>query len=136
MPRNSNNSHPPQGNILDHLDKLTPSKGGKYFCPVCGGNDLGIATKGKDAVAATCYTGRCSWKSIMDVIAPLPPRNGSGAGGTRPRRKANAFKTQSQKDKDAIEAEIKIDGKVTELLYQVESEATTPAAAQVYLAAW
>ncbi|OUC15645.1 MAG: hypothetical protein B0A82_05830 [Alkalinema sp. CACIAM 70d] len=136
MPRNSNNSHPPQGNILDHLDKLTPSKGGKYFCPVCGGNDLGIATKGKDAGAATCYTGRCSWKSIMDVIAPLPPRNGSGAGGTRPRRKPNAFKSQSQKDKDAIEAEIKIDGKVTELLYQVESEATTPAAAQVSLAAW
>ncbi|OUC11581.1 MAG: hypothetical protein B0A82_26880 [Alkalinema sp. CACIAM 70d] len=138
MPRNPNNSHPPQdaGSILDHLDKLESVKGGKYICPVCGGNNLTVATKGKDTGAATCWSGGCSWKSIMDVIAPLPPRNSSGANGTRPRRKPNAFKTKTQKDKDAIETEIKIDGKVTELIYQIESEATTPAAALVSLTAW
>lgn len=136
MPQNLNNSHPTEetGSILNHLDKLEPSKGGKYVCPVCGGNDLSIATRGSKAGAVTCFNNGCSWKSIMDAIAPLPSR-GTSSSKTQ-RKKQSPFKSKSQKEKDAAEAEILIDSKVTELVYGVECESYTPASALVALAAW
>jgi predicted P-loop ATPase len=123
----------PRGNILDHLDKLTPSKGGKYICPVCDGNDLSIATKGKSAGALTCHNNGCSWQSIMDIVAPLQTRNPK----TNPRKAATKkFKSKTQKDHDAIAAEVAIDSKVTEILWDIESGGHSPASANIALAAW
>lgn len=119
------------GSILDHLDKLEPSKGGKYHCPVCGGNDLSVATKGKDAGAVKCHNNGCSWKSIMDAIAPLEKRQGKSIKATTPK-----FKSKTQKDKDAIEAEISIDSKVTEIVWEVESGSHTQASAGIAIATW
>ncbi len=121
-----------RGTILDHLDKLTPSKGGKYVCPVCDGNDLSIATKGKNAGALTCHNNGCSWQSIMDVIAPLEKSNGK----TKPKANAPKFKSKTQKDKDAIAAEVLIDAKVTEIFYELECGSHTPASAKVSLSTW
>lgn len=121
-----------RGNILDHLDKLTPSKGGKYICPVCDGNDLSIATKGKSAGAMTCHNSGCSWQSIMDIIAPLQKRDAK----TNPRATLPKFKSKSQKDHDAIAAEVAIDSKVTEILWDIESGGHSPASANIALAAW
>jgi predicted P-loop ATPase len=124
-----------RGNILDHLDKLTPSKGGKYFCPVCDGNDLAIATNGRKPGALECHTGGCSWKSIMDVVAPLE-KGKQFRGPKTSDGKAPKFRTKSQKDLAAISAEITIDSKVTEILYEIENGAHSPASANIALAAW
>jgi predicted P-loop ATPase len=124
-----------RGNILDHLDKLTPSKGGKYFCPVCEGNDLSI---NKKTGALKCHTNECSWKSIMDVVAPLEKRNGKKPinGASTKRGQARRFSSPSDKDKAAAWAEIGIDSKVTEILYEIESGSHSPASANIALAAW
>ncbi|MCP2729864.1 DUF5906 domain-containing protein [Limnofasciculus baicalensis] len=54
-------------NILDHLDKLTPTKTkGKYICPVCGKNDLSVSSKG----AYQCWSGGCDVKDIREAISP------------------------------------------------------------------
>jgi len=53
--------------ILDHLDKLTPTKGkNKYICPVCGGNDFAVGKNG----AYHCFNGDCDPKDIREAIAP------------------------------------------------------------------
>jgi predicted P-loop ATPase len=116
------------GNMLDHLDKLTASKGGKYICPVCEGNDLSI---NKKTGASTCFNNECSWQSIMDIIAPLE----KSPGGKSTKTKATKFKSKTQKDQDAIVAEITIDSKVTEILYDIES-GSTPAQGQITLSTW
>jgi predicted P-loop ATPase len=118
------------GNILDHLDKLEPSKGGKYICPVCEGNDLSI---NKKTGAPTCFNNECSWKSIMDIIAPLEK---SPRGKSTKTKATTKFKSKTQKDKDAIAAEITIDSKVTEILYELECGSHSPASASIALAAW
>lgn len=116
-----------RGNILDHLDKLTPSKGGKYICPACGGNDLSI---NKKTGAAKCWTNDCTWRSIMDLVAPLD----------RPisRSVRQQFKTKTSKDKDKIASlsEVQIDTQVTELVWMVHGGSYTVAEASVALATW
>lgn len=53
--------------ILDHLDKLTPTKQkGKYLCPVCDGNDFAVGKNG----AYHCFNGDCDPKDIREAIAP------------------------------------------------------------------
>jgi hypothetical protein len=58
--------------VRDHLDNLTPAKGkNRYFCPVCGDNNLSIDPKtGK----YQCWSG-CNCKDIRDEIAPLPKKS-------------------------------------------------------------
>jgi predicted P-loop ATPase len=123
------------GNILDHLDKLTPSKGGKYICPACDGNDLSI---NKKSGSLTCYTNECSWQSIMDIIAPLEKSNGKQPinGASTKRGKARKFSSPSDKDRAAAFAEIGIEARVTEIFYEVECGTSTPAEANIALSAW
>ena len=125
----------PRGNILDHLDKLTQSKGGKYFCPVCEGNDLSINPK---TGALTCYTNECSWKSIMDIIAPLEKRGGKKPinGASTKRGQPRKFSSPSDKDKAAAWAEIGIEARVTEIFYEIECGSSSPAEANIALSAW
>jgi hypothetical protein len=59
-------------NILDHIDKLTHHKGDKYFCPVCGGNNLSIP-ENADTVGHKCFNG-CEAKSIREAIGPWADR--------------------------------------------------------------
>ena len=56
--------------ILDFLDLLEPSKGGKYLCPACGGNDFSV---NKDNGAYTCWhDSSASHRSeIRNVLAPM-----------------------------------------------------------------
>lgn len=115
------------GNVLDHLDKLTPSKGGKYYCPVCEGNDLAIDKK---TGAMVCHNGGCSWKSIMDTIAPLAPSK------DRQQWKENKPKPAKQRDKDAIYATVAIETQIEELIWMVNHGSESPASAGVALAAW
>ena len=123
------------GNILDHLDKLTPSKGGKYHCPVCNGNDLSIH---KESGATTCHNNGCEWKAIMDAIAPLDPsknpKEWKENGNRLPPKPGK--KSKKEVNIDVIEAEIEIDAKTTELAYQSGNDGLTAAAAAVILAAW
>jgi predicted P-loop ATPase len=125
----------PRGNILDHLDKLTPSKGGKYFCPVCEGNDLSI---NKKTGALTCFSNECSWKEIMDVVAPLEKPNGGKPinGASTKRGQKRKFGTTSDKDRAAAFAEIGIEARVTEIFYEIECGSSTPAEANIALSAW
>lgn len=125
----------PRGNILDHLDKLTPSKGGKYHCPVCQGNDLSINPK---TGALTCYTNECSWKSIMDIVAPLEKSTGGKPinGASTKRGKARKFSSPTDKDRAAAFAEIGIEARVTEIFYEIECGSSTPAEANIALSAW
>lgn len=118
------------GSILEHLDKLEPSKGGKYICPVCNGNDLSISKK---TGATTCFNNGCSWKQIMDAVAPMEKPDRRGKSNTKAQPK---FKSKTQKDRDAIEAEISIDSKVTEVVWEVESGSQTQASAGIAIATW
>lgn len=117
-----------RGNILDFLDKLEPSKGGKYICPVCEGNDLSI---NKKTGATTCFNSDCSWQAIMDLIAPLPD------DGKRSKVKLKGkFSTPKKKDEDAIWATLAIDTQATDLMQEVRAGIITTANASVRMAAW
>jgi len=56
--------------ILDFLDLLEPSKGGKYLCPACGGNDFSV---NKDNGAYTCWHDSSAphRAEIRDALAPM-----------------------------------------------------------------
>ena len=115
------------GNILDHLDKLTPSKGGKYHCPVCDGNDLSIH---KESGATTCHNNGCEWKAIMDAIAPLDPSKSPKEW------KDNKPKPAKQKDRDAVFAAVAIETQIEELIWMVNHGSESPASAAVALTTW
>jgi predicted P-loop ATPase len=121
-----------RANILDFLDKLKPSTEGKYFCPACGGEGLSITKEGKDAGDTMCWSNDCSWESIMDNFVALDP---SPKATTRPKT-TTKFKSSGERDKAAISTEITIDSKITELVFAVENDSSTPARASVALAAW
>ncbi|NJO48046.1 MAG: DUF3987 domain-containing protein [Oscillatoriales cyanobacterium RM2_1_1] len=56
-----------QFNILQWLDRLTPTtEKNKYYCPVCGGNDLSI---NPHTTVYTCFHG-CSREAIREAIRP------------------------------------------------------------------
>jgi hypothetical protein len=122
---------PKRANILDFLDKLKPSTEGKYFCPACGGDGLSITKEGKDAGDTMCWSNDCSWESIMDNFITLDPK----PKATKPKA-TTKFKSSGEKDKAAISTEITIDSKITELVFAVENDSSTPARASVALAAW
>lgn len=115
------------GNILDHLDKLTPSKDGKYFCPVCGGNDLWVHQK---SGATQCHNNGCSWQSIMDVVNPIDKSK------ARNQKRDFKPKTAKEKDKAATFSEVQIDTQINELLWMVNHGSYSPGEASVALAAW
>lgn len=116
------------GNINDYLDKLEPSKGGKYICPVCGGNDLSISKDG----ATTCFNNGCEWKSIMDAVAPLPSKM------QRDIAYREKWKPPSKKEIDhkAHLASIEIDLKTDEFAYAASYGNIEESRALTDLAAW
>jgi Virulence-associated protein E len=120
------------GNILDYLDKLTPSKNGKYFCPVCDGNDLWIH---KESGATQCHNNGCSWQDIMDKINPLPNQPQQEKGKNKHRE---AFKEPSKKDLDskAIKDDVALDIKTDELAYSAGFGNIEEARALAELATW
>lgn len=115
------------GNINDYLEKLEPSKGGKYICPVCSGNDLSISKDG----APTCFNSGCSWKSIMDIIAPLKKIDRDKAY-----RKEWKPPTKKEIDHKAHLANIEIDIKTDEFAYAASYGNIESARALSELAAW
>ena len=56
--------------VLDFLDLLEPTKGGKYLCPACGGNDFSV---NKDNGAYTCWHDSSAphRAEIRDALAPM-----------------------------------------------------------------
>jgi predicted P-loop ATPase len=120
------------GNILDHLDQLTPSKGGKYHCPVCNGNDLSI---NKKSGATTCHNNGCEWKAIMDAIAPLDPKkNGRSPKNTH----RDKFRPPSKKELDsqALQEEVEIDSQACEFASQVSSGSMSESEALLAMSTW
>jgi hypothetical protein len=115
--------------ILEHLEKLEPSgkKDGKYVCPVCGGNDLGISLK---SGAYTCYSGGCERAAIRNAIAPLPQIGDQPAYPRKPKKSARERVREVQLDSARVES------KVEELLLLVGSGTHTLEQAQVELGIW
>jgi hypothetical protein len=115
--------------ILDHLEQLEPSKGGKYICPACSGNDFSI---NKKSGAFKCWSNECDSKAIMNILAPLP-QNGRGPIGPKPPKRPKNIR---EKERDAAENLFQIEYKVQQIFYRIESTEITEAAAAVELAAW
>ena len=117
-------------NMLDHVDKLTPSKGGKYICPVCDGNDLSVSKKG----AYRCFSNECDTGKIRDAVTPWTKE-------TQTEYKARKSTPKSSKtlDNEAIAATIAIECKIDELGYKFESGDEISASKElldIELAAW
>jgi putative DNA primase/helicase len=54
-------------NIHDYKERLTPSKKGKFHCPVCNDPNFSIDKKGP---GYACYKGGCDAKDIREAIRP------------------------------------------------------------------
>ncbi|MEG4087546.1 VapE domain-containing protein, partial [Microcoleus sp. POL10_C6] len=54
-------------NIHDYKGRLTPSKRGKFHCPVCNDPNFSIDKKGP---GYACYKGGCEAKDIQEAIRP------------------------------------------------------------------
>lgn len=54
-------------NIHDYTERLTPSKGKKFHCPVCQDPEFVLD---KDGGGGTCYGGGCSREEIQNAILP------------------------------------------------------------------
>lgn len=117
-------------NILDYLDKLTPNEKqkGKYYCPVCGGNDLSIHPK---TGAYSCFSNACKSKDIRQAISPLP-QGRSRPTGARPK----PHKTSREKEKEANLDAARGECKVNELTIMVIEGSLTECQARNELATW
>ncbi|NJM49392.1 MAG: hypothetical protein HC860_27095 [Alkalinema sp. RU_4_3] len=66
--------------LSDYLDRLELSKGGKYICPACEGNDLSIYPSG----GHQCHNNGCSQEQIKKALGvwvefSTGPMGGGGA---------------------------------------------------------
>ena len=115
-------------NLLDHLDKLTPSTGGKYHCPVCTGNDFSV---NKKTGAYTCHNNGCTGKPVRDSVAPLTKAD-------RDRAKFLKFKplTTQEKEKEVFEESIRVECQVDDLIRDIRDERSSYASATVRLSVW
>lgn len=121
-------------NILDHLDKLTPVKGGgkyehKYICPVCEGNNLSV--RQKDG-AFQCFSNQCDTKAILDAISPLSFK----PDGTIPAKSKPKAKTAREKRKAMNADAVQVECEVEQLAIQVIDGNETLERALVTLSAW
>lgn len=57
--------------MLDHIDKLTSVKGGKFTCPACNGTNFSVD---KTTGAYDCYDG-CESRDIREAVAPWENRD-------------------------------------------------------------
>jgi hypothetical protein len=69
-------------NILDHISKLTPAKGGRYICSHCHKHNLTI---NKHTGAYRCWNG-CECKDIRDAIAPWQEKEKTTSSWHKPSR--------------------------------------------------
>jgi len=97
-------------NLSDHLDLLTPAKGGKekgkYVCPACGDDNLSIGPKG-----FTCYGNECSFEAIKRGMG-LWEESGSQGGHRlkpKPKRKPSAREREKLAQADSAHIEAKVD---------------------------
>ena len=118
-------------NMLDHIEKLTPSKGGKYICPVCDGNDLSVSKKG----AYKCWSTGCDTGKIRDAVAPWSseqkertPRNQHRAAMRPPSKK--------ELDSQALQEEVEIDSQASEFASQVAHGAMSDSEALLAMSTW
>ena len=119
-----------QFNMLDHVEKLTPSKGGKFICPVCDGNDLSVSKTG----AYKCWSNQCDTGKIRDAVAPW-----SKETQNEYKARKSAPKSSKSLDDQAIAATIAIECKIDELAYKFESGDEISASKElldIELAAW
>lgn len=118
--------------MLDHVDKLTPAKGGKYICPVCDGNDLSISKTG----AYKCWSNNCDTGKIRDAVAPWSKETEKEY---KARKSAPKSKSSKDLDQDAFYAAVAIECKIDELVYKFDSGDEISASKElldIELAAW
>jgi Protein of unknown function (DUF3987) len=121
--------------LADYLDRLELSKGGKYICPACDGNDLSIYPSG----GHQCHNNGCSQEQIkkaLGVWVEYPKGPMSGGGGAPFVAPQQRRKSRRDRDKDAIASQVLIEQKIQELVYFVEGLTETAETAGVALAAW
>lgn len=113
--------------MLDHIDKLTSVKGGKYICPACKGSNFSM---NKATGAYDCYDG-CESKDIREVVAPWGNRDRTQAEPkpARPARKRQWIYTDVEGN-PCIQVNRTDDGNGGKKIYQAfwESNQWTPKA--------
>ncbi len=115
--------------ILEHVEKLTPSKEkGKYICPVCEDDNLSVNLK---TGAYGCMSNQCETKLIRDEIAPLTPE-----AKAKYREQKTKPKTEKEKKRDATIAAVEVELEAQSIALQVEGGYESSASALVKIAAW
>jgi hypothetical protein len=119
--------------LADYLDRLELSKGGKYICPACEGNDLSIYPSG----GHQCHNNGCSQEQIKKALGvwvefPTGPMSGGGASFVQPQKR----KSLRDRDKDAVIGATLIECEVDQWAARVTSGSDTPAQAEIGLKAW
>ena len=117
-------------NMLDHVEKLTPSKGGKFICPVCGGNDLSISKTG----AYKCWSGLCESEAIREAVSPSNSKKGRSPRNSH--RATNRPPSKKDLDSQALLDEITIDNQLTEYASMVADKSMTVSEALLALSTW
>jgi hypothetical protein len=117
--------------IRNFTDRLTPAKDGKekgkYICPVCGDDNLGINDRNG---AYSCLSSGCSSDEIRNAIAPLP----ATGQGFKPRPKPKP--TAREREKLAQAESVRIETKVDDLWRMVQGGYHTPEQAVIELEQW
>lgn len=116
--------------MLQHIDKLTRTKGGKYICPVCNGENLSVSKNG----AYKCFSGACNSEDIREAVAPY----GKVDGSTEQVFDALQYRKPSQRDidKKVTESEILCRIQVQEVFDQIDEGIMSRADGNLSLSAW
>lgn len=121
-------------NILNFADRLIPSDTkGKYFCPVCKGNDF---TFNEETGAYKCHNNQCDNQAIKDAINPLS-KEAKAAYKKRKDldfRPVNAKEIVKQRELEAAIVSSKVEQKANELAE--ESGVSSDAKLINEMAAW
>lgn len=117
--------------ILDYIDQLKPVGRAKdrFHCPVCEANDFTIALNGKNKGAFQCWSGGCTPRQIMDVLAPLD-KQGPLTSVQLARRKLDLS------DRKAALKAAEVKSKAEELAYMVAEKCFSDGEAFVRLRSW
>lgn len=118
-------------NILDHIDKLTLAgrEKDRYLCPVCGGNDFTVQSKGENAGAYQCWSGQCKPTDIREAVSPLEKVE------PQTQRRIDLAKLNKSDKKNAL-AGAEVRAKAEDLAFMVSNGAITEGDAIVRLSAW
>jgi predicted P-loop ATPase len=116
--------------IRDHVDKLTPSgkKKGKYLCPICGDDNLGINPKDG---SYQCWSNHCDTVKILKAIVPADP-----TAKREYRIQKSKPRSAKEKNKAAHGDALAIQAEVNHVLEIIQSGSYTQAEGLTALAAW